>query len=132
MLQYLPRQVVNGSQPAALSRRRIRARDVEAFVICFVGLTRFAVYAYGMAPLSRIHSNAALVSRPPENAMPTLFPVGRCCRMVAIELFGEPRGKRQAHHIGATLYAAIRSVRFEERTANSQRSGTGLISARLS
>src|SRR5215472_17511049 len=37
-----------------------------------------------MAPFSRIHASAALVSRPPEKAMPTFSPAGRDCRMVAM------------------------------------------------
>jgi diguanylate cyclase (GGDEF)-like protein len=36
-----------------------------------------------MAPLARIQCTAALVSRPPEKAMPTRWPAGRVCRMVA-------------------------------------------------
>ena len=39
------------------------------------------MYAYGIAPFARIQCSAALVSRPPENAMPTFWPTGRSCRM---------------------------------------------------
>ena len=42
---------------------------------------RAALVAEGIAPLARIQCNAALVSRPPENAMPTFWPEGRDCRM---------------------------------------------------
>src|SRR4051812_16796211 len=35
-----------------------------------------------MAPFLRIQCRAALVSRPPENAMPTFWPTGRFSRMV--------------------------------------------------
>jgi hypothetical protein len=37
-----------------------------------------------MAPLFRIHSNAALVSSPPEKAMPTFWPTGTSSSMVVI------------------------------------------------
>ena len=37
---------------------------------------RSAVKAYGIAPRSRIHASAQLVSRPPENAIPTRSPTG--------------------------------------------------------
>src|SRR6185503_20907088 len=37
-----------------------------------------------MAPFSRIQASAALVSRPPENAIPTFSPLGRDCRIVAM------------------------------------------------
>jgi hypothetical protein len=37
-----------------------------------------------MAPLLRIQRSAALVSRPPEKAMPTFWPVGRFGRIVVI------------------------------------------------
>src|SRR6185436_12834874 len=37
-----------------------------------------------MAPFARIQCSAALVSRPPENAMPTFSPAGRCWRILAI------------------------------------------------
>jgi IS30 family transposase len=43
-----------------------------------------AVYAQGTAPLPRIQCTAALVSRPPEKAMPTRSPAGMLCRMVAV------------------------------------------------
>src|SRR5207245_11264754 len=36
----------------------------------------------GTAPFRRIQCSAALVSRPPEKAMPTFWPAGRCSRMV--------------------------------------------------
>ena len=32
--------------------------------------------AYGIAPFSRIHATATVVSRPPENAIPTRSPTG--------------------------------------------------------
>src|SRR6476469_2917901 len=35
-----------------------------------------------MAPLARIQCSAALVSRPPENAIPTFSPAGSVCRML--------------------------------------------------
>src|SRR6218665_695622 len=35
------------------------------------------VYVHGMAPFSRIHATAQLVSRPPEKAIPTRSPTGR-------------------------------------------------------
>src|SRR4029450_8066259 len=44
------------------------------------GWPRFAVYAYGIAPFARIQCSAALVSRPPEKAMPTFWPTGSACR----------------------------------------------------
>src|SRR6476660_3836585 len=37
-----------------------------------------------MAPFARIQCSAALVSSPPEHAMPTFSPAGRCWRMFAI------------------------------------------------
>jgi hypothetical protein len=46
-----------------------------------------------MAPLARIQWMAALVSRPPENAMPTRSPVGRLCRI----LFTLDLQEAQAH-----------------------------------
>src|SRR5512140_3164390 len=41
-----------------------------------------------MAPFWRIQCSAALVSRPPENAMPTFWPTGRCSRMVLMGFAG--------------------------------------------
>jgi hypothetical protein len=51
------------------------------------------VYAYGIAPFARIQCSAALVSSPPENAMPTFWPAGRSLRMVDM---GERRRARKA------------------------------------
>ena len=42
---------------------------------------RAALVAEGIAPLARIQCSAALVSSPPENAMPTFWPTGRSCRI---------------------------------------------------
>ncbi len=40
------------------------------------GWPRSAVSAYGIAPCSRIHAIATVVSSPPENAIPTRSPTG--------------------------------------------------------
>src|SRR4030095_2785469 len=46
-----------------------------------------------MAPFARIQCSAALVSRPPENAMPTFWPTGRSLRMFDMGL-GDAREGR--------------------------------------
>src|SRR5690606_11075951 len=52
-----------------------------------------------MAPLFFIHSKAALVSNPPEKAMPTFWPTGTSSSMVVI--VGRALEK---HQINSTLY----------------------------
>src|SRR5258708_35614328 len=43
-----------------------------------------------MAPLARIQCTAALVSRPPENAMPTFLPLGSLPRMFTGGMISDP------------------------------------------
>ena len=57
---------------------------------------RFAVYANGTPPLSRIHATAADVSSPPENAIPMRSPIGREVRTVAIRANATGGCRRQA------------------------------------
>jgi hypothetical protein len=51
------------------------ARDVV--VVGLVGLAEVGRVGVGNAPLPRIQCSAALVSRPPEKAMPTRSPTGK-------------------------------------------------------
>src|SRR5690349_23097167 len=61
-----------------------------------------------MAPLARIQCSAALVSRPPEKAMPTFSPAGRCWRILAIVriqpyIISDARFFSSQHRIGCSF-----------------------------
>ncbi len=63
----------------------------------------FAVYAHGMAPLSRIQATATDVSSPPEKAMPTRSPTGRELRTLDM-------GSRVSEREGAAWHRPTRPV----------------------
>ncbi len=76
---------------AAIDEARFFGAEVQRLlrdrvVVRLVRLAEIGGIAKTRAPFCFIHSSAALVSSPPEKAMPTFSPVGRPFRIVLIKL----------------------------------------------
>src|SRR5438270_750279 len=57
-----------------------------------------------MAPLARIQCTAALVSSPPENAMPTFSPFGSLLRMFTAGIISDPARRARMRRVRALAF----------------------------